>query len=51
MEQTELISELSRWPAEKLPPCGLYKKLLEFTGLRNSWTCGRWIIYLKNRFK
>ena len=47
MEKTKLINELYRWPAEKLPPCGLYCKLSEFAGLRNGWTVKQWLNYLR----
>ena len=51
MEKIRLLNELSRWPAEKLPPCGLYRELVEFAGLRNAWDCGQWIKYLLNEIK
>ena len=47
MEKIRLLNELCRWPTEKLPPCEIYRELLEFTGLRNGWTCGQWINYLR----
>lgn len=41
-----MIEQLKKIPAEKLPPVGLYIRLVNLTGRRNSWTCGQWLEYL-----
>ena len=41
-----MIEQLKKIPAEKLPPVGLYIELVNLTGRRNSWTCGKWLEYL-----
>lgn len=42
-----LISKLKQYPADKLPPVGLYSQLVTATELRNAWNCGEWLKYLE----
>lgn len=42
-----LIDKLKQYPAEKLPPVGLYFQLVTATELRNGWNCGEWLKYLE----
>ena len=45
----EMIKELETLPENKMPPVAIYKKLVELTGLRNSWTVKEWINFLNKK--
>lgn len=42
-----MVNVLKKYPKDRIPPTGLYIKLIEITGLRNCWTVGEWIEYLQ----
>ena len=44
-----MIKELETLPENKMPPVAIYKKLVELTGLRNSWTVKEWINFLNKK--
>lgn len=44
-----MIDILKKYPKNKIPPAGLYSKLVEMTGLRNSWTIKQWINFLGSK--
>ena len=46
-----MIDKLKTLPADRIPPCTIYSELVKLTGLRNSWTAGKWLKHLTKESK
>ena len=45
----KILETLENMPGNKMPPVEIYKKLVDAFGVRNSWNCKQWIVYIKNK--